>query len=75
MVEQSALVAHQCLWFSTLVSKKDTLPIIQRALKAAKALDVKTISMKHGQKVSRIVAWTFLSPAEQTAWKNEFWHK
>ena len=74
MVEQSVLVAHQCLWFSTLVSKKDTLPIIYRELKKIKALDVKTISMTHGQKVSRIVAWTFLSPAEQTAWRNEFWH-
>jgi 23S rRNA (adenine1618-N6)-methyltransferase len=73
MVEQSALAAHQCLWFSTLVSKKDTLPIIYKALKAVNALDVKTISMTHGQKVSRIVAWTFLSPAEQANWKNTFW--
>ena len=59
MVEQSAMVAKQCLWFSTLVSKKDTLPVIYKALKAIKALDVRTISMTHGQKVSRIVAWTF----------------
>ncbi len=74
MVEQSALVAQQCLWFSTLVSKKDTLPVIYRALKAINALDVKTISMTHGQKVSRIVAWTFLNPVQQTDWRNEFWH-
>jgi 23S rRNA (adenine1618-N6)-methyltransferase len=73
MVEQSKLVAQQCLWFSTLVSKKDTLPIIYKALKKENALDVKTISMTHGQKVSRIVAWTFLTPAEQAAWRNEFW--
>jgi 23S rRNA (adenine1618-N6)-methyltransferase len=62
MVEQSAMVTKQCLWFSTLVSKKDTLPVIYKALKAANALDVKTISMTHGQKTSRIVAWTFLNP-------------
>jgi len=73
MVEQSAVVAQQCLWFSTLVSKKDTLPVIYKALKAVNALDVKTISMTHGQKVSRIVAWTFLTKAEQTDWRNEFW--
>jgi 23S rRNA (adenine1618-N6)-methyltransferase len=73
MVEQSALVAKQCLWFSTLVSKKDTLPVIYKALKAVNALDVKTISMTHGQKTSRIVAWTFLTPAEQQAWRKEFW--
>jgi 23S rRNA (adenine1618-N6)-methyltransferase len=73
MVEQSAMVAQQCLWFSTLVSKKDTLPVIYKALKAINALDVRTITMTHGQKTSRIVAWTFLSPQEQIAWKNEFW--
>jgi 23S rRNA A1618 N6-methylase RlmF len=27
----------------------------------------------HGQKTSRIVAWTFLSPSEQEAWKKDFW--
>jgi 23S rRNA (adenine1618-N6)-methyltransferase len=73
MVEQSKLVAHQCLWFSTLVSKKDTLPIIYKALKKENALDIRTISMTHGQKVSRIVAWTFLTPAEQATWRKEFW--
>jgi len=73
MVEQSVMVAKQCLWFSTLVSKKDTLPVIYKALKAIKALDVKTISMTHGQKTSRIVAWTFLTPAEQAEWRDTFW--
>jgi len=73
MVEQSVMVAKQCLWFSTLVSKKDTLPVIYKALKAVNALDVKTISMMHGQKTSRIVAWTFLTPAEQAGWRKTFW--
>jgi len=73
MVEQSAVVAKQCLWFSTLVSKKDTLPVIYKSLKAVKALDVKTITMTHGQKTSRIVAWTFLDAKEQQEWKNDFW--
>jgi 23S rRNA (adenine1618-N6)-methyltransferase len=74
MVEQSTVVGQQCLWFSTLVSKKTTLPIIYKALKNVNALDVKTITMAHGQKVSRIVAWTFLTPAEQINWRNKFWH-
>ena len=73
MVEQSALTAQQCLWFSTLVSKKDTLPVIYKALKTVNALDIKTISMIHGQKTSRIVAWTFLNPAERAGWRKEFW--
>jgi len=73
MVEQSVLAGQQCLWFSTLVSKKDTLPIIYKSLHIAKALDVKTITMTHGQKTSRIVAWTFLTPEEQVQWKKDFW--
>ncbi len=73
MVEQSALVAQQCLWFSTLVSKKDTLPIIYKALKALKAVEVKTIHMQHGQKTSRIVAWTFFDEPQRKEWMKN-WH-
>jgi 23S rRNA (adenine1618-N6)-methyltransferase len=75
IIEQSVLVAKQCLWFSTLVSKKDTLAVVYRALKKAAALDVRTISMSQGQKVSRIVAWTFLDEAERTEWANTWWKK
>lgn len=59
MIGQSVLVARQCKWFSTLVSKKDTLPVIYKTLRKAGATDVRTINMAQGQKVSRIVAWTF----------------
>jgi 23S rRNA (adenine1618-N6)-methyltransferase len=73
MIEQSALVAKQCLWFTTLVSKKDTLPGVYKALKRVAAVDVKTISMSQGQKVSRIVAWTFLNEAERAEWCDTWW--
>lgn len=74
-IEQSALFAKQCMWFTTLVSKKDTLPGVYRALQKAQAKDVKTINMSQGQKVSRMVAWTFLEEAERAEWVNEWWHK
>ncbi|SDT60121.1 23S rRNA m(6)A-1618 methyltransferase [Mucilaginibacter mallensis] len=69
MIEQSALFTKSVLWFSTLVSKKDTLPGVYKALRNVSAIDVKTISMSQGQKVSRIVAWTFLNEREQAAWR------
>ncbi|MDB5139786.1 MAG: rRNA ((1618)-N(6))-methyltransferase [Mucilaginibacter sp.] len=75
IIEQSALVAKQCLWFTTLVSKKDTLPGVYKALKKVAANDVRTISMSQGQKVSRIVAWTFLNETERTEWADTWWHK
>ena len=75
MIEQSALFTKSVLWFSTLVSKKDTLPGVYKALRSVEAVDVKTISMSQGQKVSRIVAWTFLNEREQAAWRNSHWEK
>ncbi|HTH82134.1 MAG TPA: 23S rRNA (adenine(1618)-N(6))-methyltransferase RlmF [Mucilaginibacter sp.] len=75
IIEESEFFAKQCLWFTTLVSKKDTLPGVYRALKKVNAKDVKTINMSQGQKVSRMVAWTFLNEAERTEWVNTWWHK
>ncbi|WP_183576231.1 23S rRNA (adenine(1618)-N(6))-methyltransferase RlmF [Mucilaginibacter sp. X5P1] len=75
MIEQSALFTKSVLWFSTLVSKKDTLPGVYKALRSVEAVDVKTISMSQGQKVSRIVAWTFLNEREQAAWRSSHWEK
>jgi 23S rRNA (adenine1618-N6)-methyltransferase len=73
MIEESAFIPHQCYWFTTLVSKKENLEGIYRALRRAKAVEVKTIPMSQGQKVSRIVAWTFLTEAGQLAWKSKGW--
>lgn len=71
MIEESAQFGKQVLWFTSLVSKKDTLPTTYSTLRWVKAADVRTINMAHGQKNSRIVAWTFLSETEQAAWKAE----
>ena len=61
MIKQSATKATQVKWFSTLVSKKENLAVIYKVLKQVDAKKVKTIEMKQGNKISRIVAWTFLS--------------
>ncbi|WP_430409726.1 23S rRNA (adenine(1618)-N(6))-methyltransferase RlmF [Kordia sp.] len=60
MIKESKLFSKSCLWFTTLVSKKDNLPAIYDALKRVNATTVKTIPMGQGNKVSRIVAWSFL---------------
>ena len=59
MIVQSALRPWQCRWFTTLVSKRGSLPAIERALHTARAAEVRVIPMRHGQKHSRIVAWRF----------------
>ncbi len=68
LVEESVKYSKQTLWFTTLVSKKETLPTAYSTLKFVKAADVKTITMSHGQKTSRFIAWTFLSAQEQENW-------
>jgi 23S rRNA (adenine1618-N6)-methyltransferase len=75
MADESALFGKQVLWFSTLVSKKETLEGVYKALEWVKAFEVRTINMAQGQKVSRIVAWTFLNEAEQAVWKKLHWVK
>ena len=73
MINQSRQFAASCFWFSTLISKKTTLPAIYMALDKVAATVVKTIPMGQGHKTSRIVAWTFLTKEQQQAWKNLRW--
>jgi 23S rRNA (adenine1618-N6)-methyltransferase len=69
MIYESAKYAMQCQWFTTLVSKKENLSSIYKTLNKVNAASIKTIDMAQGQKTSRIVAWTFLSEAQQKSWK------
>ena len=68
MMQQSRQYADSCFWYSTLVSKQTTLKPILETLKRLKALEIKTIDMQQGNKISRIVAWTFLTEKEQKQW-------
>lgn len=73
MVRESNKFAKSCFWFTTLVSKQSNLKSIYRALENENAVEVKTIAMGQGNKTSRIVAWTFLTPTEQKEWRENKW--
>ncbi|GAA3912990.1 23S rRNA (adenine(1618)-N(6))-methyltransferase RlmF [Litoribacillus peritrichatus] len=68
MITESTELKDQCLWFTSLVSKKEHLTDIYRALKKAKAVKFRTIEMAQGQKVSRFIAWTFQPQDEHSNW-------
>ena len=68
MIDESMCFNGTCFWFTTLISKKTTLPGVYRLLKKVKASEVRTIDMAQGQKVSRIVAWSFLNKDQQKRW-------
>jgi 23S rRNA (adenine1618-N6)-methyltransferase len=74
MIRQSKLFADSCFWYSSLVSKQSHLRSINEALVKAEAAEVKTIPMGQGNKSSRIVAWTFLTPDKQEEWINTRWN-
>ena len=51
------------------IAKKENAESMLSSLKKLGATEIKTIPMKLGNKISRIVAWTFLNPTEQKEWK------
>jgi 23S rRNA (adenine1618-N6)-methyltransferase len=73
MILESELVKNSCLWFTTLVSKKDNLIKFQKELNKVSAIDVRIIEMKQGQKVSRILAWSYKNKEEQMKWAKRRW--
>jgi 23S rRNA (adenine1618-N6)-methyltransferase len=73
MIEESFEFKNHCLWFTSLVSKSENLPVIYNALKKINAVTVKTLSMSQGNKVSRIVAWSFLNDTEHLQWSLKRW--
>ncbi|WP_027378372.1 23S rRNA (adenine(1618)-N(6))-methyltransferase RlmF [Chryseobacterium daeguense] len=68
MIHESRLYSSQILWFTCLVSKKDNLFKLTSLLKKLKAIDVKIIDMAQGQKISRILAWTFIPQQNHIDW-------
>ncbi len=75
MIVESRQYASACFWFSTLVSKQAHLKSTYAALKNAGAVEVQTIPMSHGNKTSRIVAWTCLTHEQQSNWIKSRWNK
>ena len=68
MARESATVAGQVLWFSSLVSKAGNLAAFNAALQQAGALEIRQVDMAQGNKQSRFVAWTFHEVAARRAW-------
>jgi len=67
---QSSLFKSQFFCFTTLVSNKKNIKSMYASLEKLGATDIKTISMHQGNKINRIVAWTFLTKDEQKDWVN-----
>lgn len=65
MIGESREFAAAVGWFSSLIAKGAHLPEIYRELRSAGARAVHTGDMAQGNKQSRFVAWSFLTPAQR----------
>ncbi|MEC4726277.1 23S rRNA (adenine(1618)-N(6))-methyltransferase RlmF [Shewanella sp. D64] len=68
MIRESKGFATQCLWFTSLVSKKENLQPAYSSLQKVGAATVKTIDMAQGNKLTRVLAWSFLTPSQRDLW-------
>ncbi|MCB9174152.1 MAG: 23S rRNA (adenine(1618)-N(6))-methyltransferase RlmF [Flavobacteriales bacterium] len=70
MINESKQFGNSCCWFSTLISKESNLTAVYQELKNCNALETMTIPMQQGNKMSRIVAWAFLTSKERALFKS-----
>ncbi len=59
IVFQSRHYKENCIWFTSLVSNKENVRPLKKAFKEAEVTKFKVIPMGQGNKVSRIIAWSF----------------
>lgn len=71
MINQSKEFETSCLWFSTLISNKAHLKNAYTQLEKMEAVAVKTLPMGQGNKISRVLAWTFLTPEQHQKWMSK----
>lgn len=72
MINESQSYGQQVLWFSSLVSKQENLPILQQQLTKLGAQQ-QVIEMQQGNKQSRLLAWSFMKPTQRQLWADYRW--
>lgn len=73
MITESAGLAQQVFWFSSLVSKAANVAALEKQLRELGATDVRALEMAQGEKHSRLLAWTFLDKKQRRAWRKARW--
>jgi 23S rRNA (adenine1618-N6)-methyltransferase len=73
MIDESRRFRRSCAWFTTLIAHAEHVAELEQAARKAGAVTVRVIAMAHGQKRSRLLAWTFLTPSDLRAWRQRRW--
>jgi len=67
---QSSLLKTNCFWYTCLVSRTQHVLSMETSLKKLGATDFKILQIALGNKISRVVAWTFLTEKEKAEWNS-----
>ncbi|MBV7316056.1 23S rRNA (adenine(1618)-N(6))-methyltransferase RlmF [Shewanella sp. NIFS-20-20] len=68
MIKESLAFSHQCLWFTSLVSKGDNLAPCRKLLMEQGVADIQVIPMEQGNKLTRVIAWSYLAANHRQKW-------
>ncbi|TVP54758.1 MAG: 23S rRNA (adenine(1618)-N(6))-methyltransferase RlmF [Halomonadaceae bacterium] len=60
LIRESQVYSTQCRWFTSLVSKTDNVKPAKKLMRKLGAVDIREIEMKQGNKITRVLAWTFI---------------
>jgi 23S rRNA (adenine1618-N6)-methyltransferase len=60
LIRESHTYSTQCRWFTSLVSKADNVKPAKKLIRKLGAVDVREIEMKQGNKMTSVLAWTYL---------------
>ncbi len=74
IIQESKYYGNSIHWFSSLVSRESNLKRLIRILNKEKPTKFSTINIKTGNKLSRILIWTFLSSKERDKWRTKRWN-
>lgn len=61
LIKESQNFSDQCRWFTSLVSKVETLKSAKKLLRKLGATEIREIEMAQGNKNTRILAWRFIA--------------
>jgi 23S rRNA (adenine1618-N6)-methyltransferase len=71
MINESQHFSEQVMWFTSLVSKSENVKPLKKLLNQLGANQVSIINMSQGQKVSRVIAWSFLTYSQREDWNKQ----
>lgn len=74
LIYESQKFSKKVFWFTSLVSKEGHLFKIHQALEKQKVNQIEIIEMATGNKLSRIVAWSYLNETERKDWRAKYWN-